>query len=1250
MNQPLPEPPEDSSVPLITARLSSSEVADAMWLAAHIGRVAVGEPRPPQSARERTLPDTDGETIEPSAPHLPPRDDENATATSTGSPRRTVVDLPVADRPPTRGMTGVRTRATSAFDATAIAKALRPLSRTSPSRRRMELDTETTAIGAAETGLWLPRFRPAGVQRFDAVLVMDEGGSMELWRDTVVEFHRLLQRQGAFRDVRVVRLNTDAPVPTRFAAQGEPRGSARHPLAELRDPTGRRIIFVLTDGVGQAWHDSSLPHWLGQWGSTESVVVVNVLRKPLWRRGNLMSHRTRLAASTPGTPNRRLRCSPLTADLPNGVLPVPVLDLKPRSMARWVRLVTAAGPVVVDLPTLLVEAPDGQSGDTELDREAEYEAEPTPAERVLRFRATASPDAFKLASLLAAAPLNVDVMRLVQHALLPFSHNSDLVEVYLSGLLRRSGEPEAGQDPHSVEFDFVDGVRSELLSAALRDDTVQVMRLVSDHHGHRVPTLRGLRDVLVSPETAGDPEISAATMPFLRVEHEVMRALGGPYVRRANQLRDAMTYRSDQTTGIWSEHPATVEPVGTAVVADGGNWPARGPAATWHDVPPRHRDFVGRAALLQALREQFDRESDPVLLEGMGGVGKSQVAVEYAYRNAADYDVVWWISAQDAAKAAASLAAMDDRLGGTDGTARRLLVFDNAGAPDQLRSLIPAGANDVLITSRDPLWTECTRPLKVDVFTRAESKQLLLIRCPSMSTVDAGRLAEALGDLPLAIHLAAAFLAETRIPVTDYLDELTKAHARLDEQTPDEQVPISGAWSVALERFQDECPSALLLLMVCSFLADDPIPKRIFRNTGEVEAPVELEGVLRDPVALGRAIRAINRHAMARIDYRHSTIQLHPFIRVALRKRMDDERTRLLRTVAHRLLLGTILTDSDASSTALLPHVRASGVIDNTEPQVRGMVVALIGHLMSGGHFAAAVELAEETTSHWSTALGADHPDALAVAAQLGVALRAVGAYRTAVDVHEKTYRLRTGALGGDHEESLGSGRLLGHSLRWAGDYSAARAICEETYRRAADVLGDSDPLALACAGDLAAVLRLTGEHRDLLAAKALQEETLIRKRYLLGDEDPGTLATVTDLALTLRLLGTGTEARRLNEIAHPRLRDVLGEDHPLTLACATNLAGDLHDAGEHEQAIGLDTATAALSARRLGDDHPSTLAARFNLSLDLRSAGRTSEADDLLADTFPRYQRAFGDQHPATRAADNGTRAWFEVADATRT
>ena len=672
--------------------------------------------------------------------------------------------------------------------------------------------------------------------------------------------------------------------------------------------------------------------------------------------------------------------------------------------------------------------------------------------------------------------------------------------------------------------------------------------------------------------------------------------------------------------------------------------------------------------LLTALREALLGGDRAVVqaLHGMGGVGKTQLAVEYVHRFADGYDVVWWIAAEQAGLIGEQFAALASELGltpagtGTEAVRRAvlaglrahgqwLLVFDNAENPQDVAGWLPGRGGHVLITSRAPGWTEIATPVEVDVLARGESIAILSERVDGLTAEDAHGLAEALGDLPLAVAQAAAYLADTGMAASEYRITLkTRAADILSRgKLASYPRPLAAATQLSIDRLRSEDPAAAELVTVCAFLGPEPIPGEMFTRAGN-DLPDVLALRTADPLAWGGLLARIGSYALARVDRRG--LQFHRLTQAIIRDRLGQHEAAPTRVLAEKILTLSQPTDTDNPATwpewaLLMPHLLAADLAATSSPALRTMACNATRYLRVRGSTRASHDLANEVRRHWRDRLGDDDPHTLAAAASLAAALWHMDRYSAARDLDVDTLDRRRRVLGDDHPDTLSSANSLATDLYALGDVHAARDLFEDTLDRRRRVLGDDHPDTLSSASNLAAELRVLS---DVHAARDLFEDTLDRRRRILGDDHPDTLRTASNLAIELRELGEVEVARDLDKETLDRRRRVLGDDHPDTLSSASNLASELYQLGEVEAARDLDKETLDRRRRVLGDDHLDTLRSASNFASDLRKLGEVEAARDLDKDTLDRQRRVLGDQHPDTRLSARNLAAESQAMDET--
>jgi tetratricopeptide (TPR) repeat protein len=892
----------------------------------------------------------------------------------------------------------------------------------------------------------------------------------------------------------------------------------------------------------------------------------------------------------------------------------------------------------------------------------------TPAEEVRIFRAGASPTARHLAEYLAAAPLTLPVMRLVQRLMLPESMPRDLAEVFLSGLLYRVTPDDRPVAADRILFDFRAGVRPALLTGLRVGSTLTLLDAVSQFVNQRMGTSFDFPALL-----AGQPGAVPATelgQPFAAVATEVLKALGGRYAALAERLLPAADI-APNTDDERRDSPLRSHPIrrhkGVDVsqpIDDSGE---RGSGASsrpaiWGEVPPRNPDFTGREDLLHGVRRHLTGSATALLphtLHGLGGVGKTQLAVEYAYRYEAAYDLVWWVPAEQPALFRQSLTALARRLDlvqpGEADVARALnsvydalrtgrpyrrwlLVFDNANAPEDLTPFLSNPGGHVLITSRNYNWSGIAHTVEVDVFSRMESVQLLTRRLPDLGEERADRLANLLGDLPLALEQAVSWISATAMPVEEYLDLLEKrtVDTLREGSLSTYDNPVAVVFGLSCDRLAEENPPALQLLELCAFFGAEPISIRLLPvGRYATNLPPVLADTVRDDIQLRRAIREIGRFGLAKVDPSRNSIRVHRLVQAVLRQRLSEEQQAGYLGSIQEILAGYNPGDpTDDPMTwdrhaEIGPHLASSKAVYSDSAEIRNVVLDQIRYLYVTGDYVSSRDLGQLAYDVWTEKLGSHHPTTIVTGRFLANALRTTGDVAATRRLNEQNLATARQALGLDHEHTLAVANSVGADVRLSGDWVRSREIDEDLLVRHRRVFGEDDPNTLRVANNLGVDLRLLGDFRR---ARELDQDTWNRRRLVLGDEHPDTLFSVTTgLSRDLYGLGLYDEAIELQRRWLPVLRSRLGPDHANVLLALRIHAATLRKAGQPNEALEMAREVVRRRRERYGEDHTETINATLTLFTTLASSGRIAEARLVGEETYAGYRRMLGDDHVFT-------------------
>lgn len=698
------------------------------------------------------------------------------------------------------------------------------------------------------------------------------------------------------------------------------------------------------------------------------------------------------------------------------------------------------------------------------------------------------------------------------------------------------------------------------------------------------------------------------------------------------------------------------------------------------DVPARNANFTGRDKDLSQLREELHQRGKTVVLpkivQGLGGVGKTQLALEYAHRFKADYDVIWWMHCGQPQYVDASVADLGQQLlekfaigvpeegvvaevvqqvrrllgEGLEGR-RWLLVYDNAEDIERISLLMPEGGGHVLITSRNSDWITNLESAKalalhLDVFEREESISHLRRRAPRIDRADAEKVADILGDMPLAVASAGALLASNKeMSVADYLRELDQQpELALDENNPlREYSPAAAkAWSLSLDYLQEKSRAAGRLLEICSVMAPD-ISLRLINSQAMADHLRALDPAISGGAMVARVVHEIDLLALIKLDNNAKQIQVHRVVQAVVRARMKEDAVETARRIVHQMLIeirprGDVDVDDPELWPVyrlIWPHLRPSRADWSDEARVRQLLIERVRYMWQREDLNPGRRRALEIQAAWEGMLAGEHdPEAAAslrsqllrLRFNLANILRDLAQFGESRQVDQEVLKGQRELLGDDHMHTLQTQGSLAADMRALGDYEAALTLDLETYRAWSSTYGEENPGTLSAAHNLALSHLLNGDFRSALAQDRM---TLERRAAVLGPNHPRTFNSGASVARDLLEAGRYGEAAVRASAVLTHCRDTLGDSDRNTLNARVLLGVAQRCTGHPDQAAAnIDSARVGLT-RVVGKDNTEALACRLSQALNWVAEGKYAAAQESAREVLGVYQTRLGPDHP---------------------
>ncbi|HST22726.1 MAG TPA: FxSxx-COOH system tetratricopeptide repeat protein [Blastocatellia bacterium] len=611
----------------------------------------------------------------------------------------------------------------------------------------------------------------------------------------------------------------------------------------------------------------------------------------------------------------------------------------------------------------------------------------------------------------------------------------------------------------------------------------------------------------------------------------------------------------------------------------------------------RNRNFTGREDELAALRASLNAGEAAALVQaraisGLGGVGKTQLAIEYVYRYASDYDYVWWIRSENPVTLARdyALLAVELDLPEKDATEqhvaveavkkwlrrnrRWLLIFDNAEDAKLVREYIPSGGiGHIIITSRNPNWAGVAKPLSVRPLPIAEAIEFLVKRTgggQDEATVKA--LAEALGCLPLALEQASAFIETSGRTLVRYL-ELFENHQKelmqRSELSTEYPATVATTWSISFQNVERDNPPAAELLRLCAFFAPDDIPLNMITD-GAGELPESLAATVIDSFLFDEALIALRKYSLVEVE--DEKLSIHRLVQAVIRHAMYEEDVKRWTGVAVHLVNASFPEESYDVRTwplcaTLLPHASVAlshaEAIQFTSNKTARLLNQIGLYLYARAEYTQAKIMHERALAIDEATLSSDHPTVAVRLNNLGNVLKAQGDLAGAKALYERALAIGEATFGPDHLHVATYTNNLGNVLREQGDFAGAKPLLERALAIDETTRGPDHPDVAIDLNNLGNVLKFQG---DLDGAKALYKRALAIDEAALGPHHTQVALFANNLGNVLQEQGDFAGAKSLLERSLQIFREFLGDEHPLTKLVQNNLRlleEDMENAGQ---------------------------------------------------------------------------------------
>jgi len=694
----------------------------------------------------------------------------------------------------------------------------------------------------------------------------------------------------------------------------------------------------------------------------------------------------------------------------------------------------------------------------------------------------------------------------------------------------------------------------------------------------------------------------------------------------------------------------------------------------WSIPYPRNPYFTGCEDLLAELADSLKTNrtaalAQPRAISGLGGIGKTQIAVEYAYRYHSDYQMVFWARAETREALLSSFAtcaqllnlpgkASSDQAITVDAFiqwmkthTKWLLILDNSDNLEMVKEFLPPTfGGHILLTTRAQAMGRLAQRIEVEIMA-TEIGALFFLRRATLIAANASldqasasdrevalEIVRVLGGLPLALDQAGAYLEETGASLLDYLHLYEKQKTALLNRRggliSDHPEPVTTTWSISFQQVEQTDPVAADLLRFCAFLYPDMIPEEIItEGLGSFASP--LHSVVKNPLAFNEALKALSAYSFVQRDTANHALSMHRLVQVILRDEMSME---MYQQWAERAIRAVNAVFPDVAFTTwprceryLSNAQECATLIEQSTmifPEAAHLLNKIGRYLHERGRYTEAEQPLQQALTIRERQLGPEHPDTAASLNNLGELYYAQGKYAETKALHTRALSIRERQLGPEHPDTAESLNDLGMLYFVQGKYTEAEPLLQQALTIRERQLGLEGLATTRNLNNLGRLYHKLGKYAE--AEALFMRIRAIRERFL-GINHPDTASVLNNLGILYYAQGRYAEAEHLLRQALTIREQQLGLEHPDRAVSLDSLARLYDLQGKYREAEALYLQALAVQERQLEPNHPNTAISLKYLAKLYYTQGDYTRAEPLYERALAIQEQRLGPEHPDT-------------------